>query len=247
MAGKIKGSALLALAAALLLGAVAINAQAQLTLQFRDTGVTLDARNVPVRQILDEWARIGGTRIVNGDKVLGAAVTLQLIDVPERQALDIVLRSVSGYMLAMRQPGTPGASAVDRILILPTSTPPRNPPPVSAASAAVNRQLPRQPVQPPVVDPDANPDDQPEEEPSEASTAVPTLIEAGATRPGAVAPPQAGQPVKPLTTTPGNPFGRPRGSGAPGVVTPVPPSNPFGPVTSAGEGQGQTPEPDGAR
>jgi hypothetical protein len=97
----------------------------QLTLRLHDGLVTLDAQNVPVRQILAEWARVGGARVVNGEKVMGGPVTLQLNGVPERQALDIILRGVSGYMLASRQgPGT-GLSGFDRILIMPTSSAPR--------------------------------------------------------------------------------------------------------------------------
>src|SRR5688500_19644164 len=103
-----------------------VRADAQnLKLHIQDGRVTLEAQNVPVRQILAEWARLGGAKIINGEKVAGAPVTLQLADVPERQALDIVLRSVSGYMLAARQTGTEGLSAFDRLLILPTSVAPR--------------------------------------------------------------------------------------------------------------------------
>ena len=48
----------------------------------------------------------------------GAPVTLQLTDVPERQALDIVLRGAAGYMVLARDTATPGASAFDKILVL---------------------------------------------------------------------------------------------------------------------------------
>jgi hypothetical protein len=115
------------LAAAMLLAAASAEAQ-QLALQIQDGRVTLDAQNVPVRQILAEWARVGGAKVVNGEKVAGAPVTLQLRDVPERQALDTILRGVSGYMLAARPDGVSGVSAFDRIMILPTSAAPRNAP-----------------------------------------------------------------------------------------------------------------------
>jgi len=96
-------------------------------LQIQDGRVTLEAQNVPVRQILAEWARVGGAKIVNGEKVAGAPLTLQIQSMPERQALDIILRGVSGYMLAARQQAGTGVSAFDRIMILPTSSaPPRN-------------------------------------------------------------------------------------------------------------------------
>jgi hypothetical protein len=93
----------------------------------RDGHVDLDARDATVRQILAEWARVGQTRIVNGEGVTGGPVTLQLSNVPEAQALEILLRSVSGYMTAPRPVDVSNASRFDRILVMPTSTPPRAP------------------------------------------------------------------------------------------------------------------------
>ena len=114
-------------AAAVLLLAASAEAQ-QMTLQIKDGRVDLEAHNIPVRQILAEWARVGGAKVVNGEKVIGAPVTLQLRNVPERQAIDTILRGVSGYMLAARPDGTAGVSAFDRIMILATSAAPRNAP-----------------------------------------------------------------------------------------------------------------------
>ncbi len=110
---------------AVLLGALAAPASAQQTLklEMHDGRVNLDAVSVPARQILAEWAKIGGTRVVGGDKVTGALLTLRFVNMPERQALDIILRNVAGYMAAPRlASSTPGASSYDRILILPTSS-----------------------------------------------------------------------------------------------------------------------------
>jgi hypothetical protein len=113
--------------ASLIVLASATTAFAQLKLEIKDGRVSLDAKSVPARQILAEWAKIGGTRIVGGDKVTGAPLTLKFADLPERQALDIILRNVAGYMAAPRQASAAaGASAYDRILILATSTPPAN-------------------------------------------------------------------------------------------------------------------------
>lgn len=114
-------------------------------LQFEEGRVTLRAQNAPIRAILAEWARLGGATIVNGERVAGPPVTLELTGVPERQALDIVLRSVAGYMLAPRRAGAPGASAFDRIMILPTSVAPRTPPPPAAAQRP-SPVLPRPPM-----------------------------------------------------------------------------------------------------
>ena len=67
-----------------------------LNLTIANGRVTLIAHDVTVRQILDEWARVGQTKIVNGDKLLGAPLTIELRDVPEATALETVLRSAAG-------------------------------------------------------------------------------------------------------------------------------------------------------
>lgn len=96
----------------------------QLKLSFGEGGlVSLDATSVPVRQILNEWAKVGGTKVIGVDRVAGSPLTLKLIDVPEAQALEIILRSVAGYMAAPRSTGT-GASRYDRILVMATSSAP---------------------------------------------------------------------------------------------------------------------------
>jgi hypothetical protein len=146
-----------------LLVAFALPAEAQLTLQISNGRVTLDANNVPARQILAEWARIGGTKIVGGEKVTGAPLTIKLVDMPEKQALDIILRNVAGFMAAPRlASAAPGASSYDRILIMATSSAPA-PPPASARGPAAaqgfgnamngmqRRVPPRPPNMPPSV------------------------------------------------------------------------------------------------
>jgi hypothetical protein len=96
----------------------------QLTLSFAEGGrVTIDATSVPVRTILTKWAELGGTKVVGAERVSGAPLTVKLVDVPESQALETILRSVAGYMAAPRSIGT-GASTYDRILILATSSVP---------------------------------------------------------------------------------------------------------------------------
>lgn len=125
------------------LSAGASSAAAQVTVEFQDGKVRLLAQSVSVSQILAEWARQGRTTIVNGERVPGPTVTLELQDVSEQQALDVVLRGVSGYLVAPRETAVVGASAFDRIYILPTSSRPTN------ASALPPQQ---QAVQPPIQD-----------------------------------------------------------------------------------------------
>lgn len=110
----------------------------ELTLTLHEGRVTLVADGVTVRQILAEWARIGETTIVGLERLAGPPVTLRLVDVPERTALDTLLRTASGYMAAPRRVHAERASLFDRILILPTSTP-------VAASAGPAGRMPTPP------------------------------------------------------------------------------------------------------
>ncbi len=224
------------LAAVLVCCATLAQAQAPLRLQISAGRVTLHAQNVPVRTILAEWARLGGARIVNGDRIAGSPLTLDLEGVSERQALDIILRGVSGYVLAARAPGVSnGASMYDRIMILPTSVAPRNPTPTAAApifSAApggiVRPIAPRQAAE----DQDGN------EDGDQGNDGVPLArplprppvsglpVGASVLPPITVAPdsdpPQPRTPA-PVVSTPSNPFGLPPGSSVrPGVITPAP-------------------------
>jgi len=88
-------------------------------LAIHDGRVVLSARDATLRQILLEWERVGGTRIVNRDRVPGTLLTLELVDVPERQALETLLRSTAGYVAAMRLDPASGASQYSRIILMP--------------------------------------------------------------------------------------------------------------------------------
>ena len=95
----------------------------ELRLTINNGLVTVIAEDVPISRILSEWARIGQTKIVNGEKLM-TPVSLELIDMPEKKALEIVLRSASGFMAAERKELVAGASTFDRIMILPFSQAP---------------------------------------------------------------------------------------------------------------------------
>src|SRR5689334_10920565 len=71
-------------------------------LEVHDGKVNLTTQNASLRAILTEWARLGGTQVVNADRLTGPPVTLQLTDVPETQALDIILRGTAGYIAGQR-------------------------------------------------------------------------------------------------------------------------------------------------
>src|SRR4030095_1101360 len=106
-------------------------ASADVQLQLHDGRVSIVAKDATVRQILAEWARVGQTKVVNVERIPGGPLTLELSNMPEAQALDVLLRSVSGYMAAPRATAVANLSVYDRIIVMPTVAAPR-----PAASAA---------------------------------------------------------------------------------------------------------------
>jgi hypothetical protein len=133
-------------------------AAAEVRLTIHDGRVTLEASHATVAEILSEWSKVGQTQIVNGELVAGEPISLELTDLPEEQALDVVLRSVAGYITLPRPAGMVAPSLIDRILILPTSTPPRVPAPTEPAPVPQRSeyqhysQYPQYPSVPPGID-----------------------------------------------------------------------------------------------
>lgn len=139
---------------AFLMVLVTSTASAQVQLSIRNGRVTLVATNATVRQILTEWARVGQTKVVNVERIPGGPLTLQLANMPEQEALDILLRAVTGYMAVPRPVTVANLSHYDRILVLPTAAVARVP--VAAAPTPLAQRPPA--FQQPPPDPD---DDQP--------------------------------------------------------------------------------------
>jgi hypothetical protein len=124
---------------------------ADVQLQLHDGRVSIVAKDATVRQILAEWARVGQTKVVNVDRIPGGPLTLELSNVPEAQALDVLLRSVSGYMAAPRGTAAADLSMFDRIIVMPSSfgATPSAPPGGGVATPGMMTQ----PVQPATVSP----------------------------------------------------------------------------------------------
>lgn len=231
--------------------AMAANA-AELSLTIRDGRVTLVAKDVTVRQILAEWARVGKTTVVNLDRVPGGPMSVELRDVPEARALDTVLRSVAGFLAARRPVPEPGASEFHRIVVMPVLAPAQaalpaaggvrqgNPPPSPALrpqgpfrpdSPFSNRRRPGDPA-----DESENADEaDPDADETEAPPAFPgRLRPPGTVYPGPNQPgmtPQPGEPVanpdEPAAPAfqPGRVPTGPVGASAPGMVVPAPQQN----------------------
>jgi hypothetical protein len=228
---KTRGRLVIALAASMTASMAAPAWADGLLLTIKDGRVTLVADNVPIRQILDEWAKIGDTMIVNAEKLVGPPVTLRLEDVPERDALDIVLRTAAGYLVAPRPAGVPGASEFDRVLILASSRAPTSQGRSAIAPPAFS---------PPPVGVEGGENDPEDPYGSDAPT-PPQLLPYPGPFPGSGVQPQEqeGQPQQPMTSPqpgflptpqqPTNPAGFTLPPGYPaGGGAPVPPRKPGG-------------------
>jgi hypothetical protein len=99
-------------------------AAGEVHLTIKDGRVALVAHDATLREILLEWERVGGTRIVNRDRVPGTRLDLELPDVSEEQALDVLLRPIAGYMASRRLGPEGGASAFSRIILMPGAATP---------------------------------------------------------------------------------------------------------------------------
>jgi hypothetical protein len=224
---KMKRSAIAAVA--LLLTASSAFAEVQLSIQ--NGRVSLVAKDATVRQILTEWARIGQTKILNVERIPGGPVTLELKDVSEQEALDVLLRTISGYMAAPRAMAAANLSRFDRIVVMPTTAPPR-----SAAVAAPPPTLAQPQFQQPQFQPPPQPADDDDDDRPATNQPVPnprgpiynTFPQPQVVNPQAnpngvpgVAMPQQGQPPQQVapSASPTMPTG---GVAVPGMIAPAP-------------------------
>ena len=221
---------------AILVAAVCLPASVsagELVLSFKDGRVALKATDVSLRQVLSEWARLGQTKVVGLEKLTGGPITLELTDVPEKQALEILLRSVAGYVAAPRRAMSSTAmSRFDRLVLLPTSI-------ASAAPIGGPRPAVFSPTPPtPFPDPIQLANEEPESNDSPGPAGVPVLNPNGEppnpaafpAGPGGLMPGQLRAPGTDNSNGPAPPDGPPVGTAPllttrPGVI-PVPQTPP---------------------
>ena len=206
-------------------------ASAEVELRITAGRVWLKAVNATVGQILNEWARLGQTKIVNGDRVPGGPVTLQLDNVSEEEALNVLLKSAAGFMGVRRAAPVAANSEFDQILILPSST--------AVATAA----QPVASVQRPVAQPTpvfAQPEPPPSFTPGvqrvldAQGQPVPDDQDDGPPQPQQVPPPAPYSPEAPSGQSPAQPVGsqtpgQPVGVPVPGMTVPAPRPQPQNP------------------
>ena len=206
--------------------------------------VSIVAKDATVRQILTEWARVGQTKIVNLDRIPGGPISLELKNVPEEQALDVLLRSVSGFMAAPRPQDVANLSRFDRIMVMPTSVAPR----AAVSSAPPPPSFQQQQMVQPVAEDDVNEAPQP---PGAANAnrgpvfntfPQPQVVN----QPGAPVGVPGGNNGNPgMPPGVGNPGPMPAGVSVPGMIVAPPPSLQGTPGNSPGHVTGAAPPPPG--
>jgi hypothetical protein len=176
---------------ALCCAAFAPTASADVRVTFKNGRVTIVASDATVSEILAEWARVGGSTFVDADKIPSRErLTILLEDQEEIAAIDVLLRSVAGYMVAPIDEAPAGQSAVGRVFILPTSTPAPYTPAAALASPVDAGAPARLSAAPP----------QPDDDGPVRLTAPPPAEQAQAQTPGAPQP--LGQASPLLNNTP---------------------------------------------
>ena len=209
-----------------------IAAAGELRLSIANGRVTIVAQDVTVKQILDEWQRVGQTVVVGAERLSGQPVTLELHDVAEGRALESILRTASGYIAKPRS-NTVGASGFDRIMIMPASRPPAAP---AAPPPFANRAQQPVVVMPNVVDDDDQPNPgiappgviQSPPQPYPGQPPMQPGMQPGMQPPQLTAP-RPGQLPPPAPAYPGNPY-------QPNPAAIRPPNVPGGPGGPGGGG-----------
>ena len=114
--------------------AAPIDAADGVDVSFADGRVTVIADQVPLHTILDEWSKLGDTQFVDSkddgdaraaiEQLAPQPMQIHLVDVPEADALRILLRNAAGFIAAPRAEPVAGASRFGRVLVMATSRAP---------------------------------------------------------------------------------------------------------------------------
>jgi len=228
-------------AASLLLLAPPVATQSTpVSIQFQDGNVTIrTSGRMPLRTVLQEWARVGRAKIVNAESVTATLDQIELVNVPEQKALAVLLRDISGYAIGARDVSASGALSVpngvarfDRIMLSPKTA---SLAPAPRAGAVVSTVPAPPPINFVAGDPDDDPNNiqpgvraltpvQQQNNANVAAARAAAAAAAGVQQPNSDRNPSEVQPPPtPATNQPtnANPFFSGR-TGRPGEINPVP-------------------------
>ena len=187
----------------------AATAGADVRVEFHEGRVTVVARNASIQQILTEWARVGGTEVLHAEQMNPAPIAVELNEISENEAPDILLRSAAGYVAAPRRSAVLNRSRYERVLIVAVSTP-TSPSAISPPAPTVAAP-PRTVIRGPRFGSGSPAEERGDDKPGVSSTRVGPFGSPGSSVPGVVVP-----APRPRTLPPGPfPGGEPVYSDAP--------------------------------
>jgi hypothetical protein len=196
----------------LVLLAAAPAAATPVQITFHNGRASIRAKDAPLGVILAEWARAGRVAVVNAEKLPPTPLTIELSDVPERDALKTLLRATGGYLAVERTTSSVDASLFERIVIMPVSST-AGAAPATAAAAAPPPSTPPSPLDAPPAPAQVGPPD---------ASGVSRILDANGEPveddqvdgpPAAVPPSQQPPPAAPAS----------QGVAVPGMIVPAPP------------------------
>ena len=179
--------------------------------------VTVIANGASARDVLSEWARQGGSKFVNAERLVTTPLNLEFKSQPEAEVIGSILRGASGYLLGPRREGSLGASSFELVYILPTSNPSGGsyvPPPAFTPQPRVTTGAPDDELQPVQGRGTQPPGPQPGPGPQPAPAAPEPPRPTGVGNSSSVVVPVV--PVVPVTTTPTTTAPPPTGRGGGG-------------------------------
>lgn len=107
--------------------------------------VTVRANDARLDDLLRRWSEITGLAVVSKGDISGIRLTLELSSVPERQALDLILRGVAGYVIGeLRDPST-GLGAIATLIVVGQGTTPGQVAPTFLRQPGPSGQIGREP------------------------------------------------------------------------------------------------------
>jgi len=196
----------------------------KLVLTFDGNGfATLTAQNVTVAEVFAEWARVGGSKITNAERLPRNPISVQFVNTPEAKLVEALVLRLSkaqgaGFIVAPRladAPATP--SRLQTINIMPSSSP---------TSSYVATSMPSSPTYPQgTID----------------ETEVPPVMPTAGPGPASQNPPPSPQPnpQPPANRGPGVSSVVPVGVVPVGPASPTTPTTPpAGTTTGPGRGRG---------
>jgi hypothetical protein len=125
MRAAILSSAIIAIA----LGSLVAAQPRPVHVSFDGGRVTIVATDALLADVLAEWSRVGGALIIGADRLPPVRASVNFTGVDEQTAINAIIGSAAGFVVAARDPSSAGVSMFARLVIVSGSVPAAAPTP----------------------------------------------------------------------------------------------------------------------